>query len=157
MNAQGLVIVTLAVVLSVMQCAPVAQRAQEPAAPLSTQIGCIALIGTDSADRVILELGLVNRQSYEIASRDDLLATWELRTDGDALIAGGSLNHLPALAPGESVFPITWRGNPSPGHYRLTWGAPALHPREITFQVVSMRGRTAVIIERPPRSDDGAL
>ena len=58
---------------------------------------------------------------------------WDVRTRAEII-------RIQALEQGESVFPISWRGDLLPGIYTLIWGAPDYGFTEIDFEVTDYDG-----------------
>jgi hypothetical protein len=60
------------------------------------------------------------------------------------LRASASIIPLQAIAPGETVWPLAWEGELTPGEYILTWGAEGYGETEIKFEVVEHAGRLSL-------------
>jgi hypothetical protein len=145
MNAQSMFILALTIVLSLVQCTAVEETASARAS-VAQAPHFVALLGNDEQNYVTIELGIVNRRARALEAQQGMHAVWRLvDADGD-LRAGGTLEHLPYLAPGEASFPLQWSDDLEPGHYTLSWGCPELGLQQTEFQVLEHQGKRVLLL-----------
>ncbi len=148
MNAQSILILALTIVLSLVQCTAVKEAASARASLAQTP-HFVALLGNDEQNYVTIELGIVNREPRALEKQQGMHAVWHLVDVDGNLRAGGMLEHLPYLAPGEASFPLHWSDDLEPGHYTLSWGCPELGLHKTGFQVLEHQGKRVLLLDHP--------
>ena len=90
-------------------------------------------------------LGVENRGDRTFGGDETFDGEMELRyADGEQageLRARAEIVTFPELKPGDTAWPMTWRGQLDPGAYLLTWGAEGYGETRVEFQVVERDGR----------------
>jgi len=148
MDFQSALVLALALLLSFVRLSAVVQSASADAASAQAP-QFVALVGTDQAGNLMIELGVTNRTSRFLQAQDHAGASWELLGADGRQHASGTLEYLPRLAPGEASFPLVWNGRLEPGHYTLTWGSPQASPQQTRFRIVDREGRRAILLDQP--------
>ena len=148
MNVQSLIIVALTMLLSLVRCAAVAPKAGTNAASVRLP-QFVALLGSDQQNNITIELGIVNRETSPLETQAEIHAAWQLLDPDGSLRAGGALDHLPRLAPGEANFPIRWNDTLEPGHYTLVWGCSQSGMEQTGFQVIERQGKRVLLLDHP--------
>jgi hypothetical protein len=79
-----------------------------------------------SAGNETVVVGEVRNAGYiPLHSHGALGGVLQLHDERGALVACASVPQFTAsMRPGDSDFPLNWRGQLEPGRYELTWGAP---------------------------------
>jgi hypothetical protein len=90
-------------------------------------------------------LGIRNEGVAPFAGDEAFNGQMELRyAEGDQageLRASAEIVPLAPLKPGDTAWPMTWRGSLDPGAYILTWGAEGYGVTTVRFQIVEREGR----------------
>jgi hypothetical protein len=89
---------------------------------------------------ILISLGVCNTGSGRFEGDEDFYGTMEMWDESGQVCTQAEIFQFQALDHGESVFPITWRGELCPGVYTLTWGAPAYGYSEVCFEVTEYDG-----------------
>jgi hypothetical protein len=92
-----------------------------------------------------VSLGIENAGQTSFAGDEQFGGEMELRyADGDQageLRARAEIETLSGLEPGETAWPMSWRGQLEPGTYTLTWGAEGYGKTIVQFEIDERDGR----------------
>lgn len=88
----------------------------------------------------LISLGVCNTGLGMFESDDNFNGLMEVRDKNGDICARAEIFQFQALERGESVFPISWRGELCPGSYTLTWGAPDYGSTLVCFEVTEYDG-----------------
>ena len=117
----------------------------EVAAPT---LGFEAHMEVNSDQELRVSLGIENAGSSTFAGDERLDGEMELRRasgeQAGALRARAEVKAVSSLEPGETAWPMSWRGRLEPGAYTLTWGAERYGATRIQFEIVDRGGRLAL-------------
>jgi hypothetical protein len=98
-----------------------------------------------SAQEFEVRLGVQNASQAHLAGDETFYGQMELRyADGaqaGELRAGAEIVSLAPLSPGETAWPLVWRGQLDSGAYTLTWGTEGDGTTTVEFQVAERSGR----------------
>ena len=118
-----------------------APTVEEPNPALSFE----AQIQENEGQEIHIRLGIRNRSPTPFAGDETFEGQMELRyADGERageLRARAEIVTLSRLEPGDTVWPMTWRGPLDPGAYTLTWGADGYDETHVGFQIVERDGQ----------------
>jgi hypothetical protein len=108
-------------------------------------LGFEAQVQVNSGQEFHASLGIENTGQVAFAGDDAFDGEMELRyADGEQsgeLRARAEILALSRIEPGDTAWPVTWRGRLDPGAYTLTWGADRYGETRIQFQIVERDGR----------------
>jgi hypothetical protein len=94
----------------------------------------------NSDGKILISVGVCNTGSGRFKGDEYFNGIMELReADGD-VCTQAEIYQFQALEHGESVFPLSWRGELYPGTYTLSWGAPAYGYTEVCFEISEYDG-----------------
>lgn len=105
-------------------------------------------VGVDQA----LQVSLAVRNAGQRTFRGDkqFRGQMEIRDRAGDLSASAEVLPLPAIEPGETVWPLGWEGELAPGDYRLSWGADDYGFTAVEFAIVERGGRLYLANDAPP-------
>ncbi len=89
---------------------------------------------------VLISLGVCNTGLGMFEGDDDFNGVMEVRDESGDVCTRAEIFRFQTLEHGESVFPISWRGELWPGSYTLTWGAPDYGSTLVCFEVTEYDG-----------------
>ena len=99
----------------------------------------------DAGQEFHASLGIQNKSAAPLAGDEAFTGQMELRyADGERaeeLRASAEIAALSPLSPGDTAWPMAWRGLLDPGAYVLTWGAESYGMTTVEFQIVERDGR----------------
>ena len=132
----ALLVLTAAGVLLLGGCAPFSQAPQEP--DLAFKIA----MEVNSEQVFHASLGVQNEGQVPFQGDNSFNGTMEVRhMPGGDLRASAHMVPLEPMEPGETVWPLTWRGDLAGGTYELTWGAEAYGSTTEEFAIEEKDGR----------------
>jgi hypothetical protein len=88
----------------------------------------------------LISLEVCNTGSGIFEGDEKFNGVMEIRDEDWDVCTRTEIFRMQSLEHGESVFPISWRGDLLPGIYTLIWGAPDYGFTEINFEVTDYDG-----------------
>lgn len=101
----------------------------------------------------LISLGVCNTGLGMFEGDDNFNGVVEVRDKNGDICTRAEIFQFQALEHGESVFPISWRGELLPGEYTLTWGAPAYGSTDVRFDVTEFDGLNIIYEEHNDQLD----
>lgn len=145
MNKKTFVIGIALLLLGLVGCQAFTSRAQE-----SPQLVFEAAFEVSAAEEFHVSLGVRNEGAQAFGGDDQFNAQMEIRDSAGELRASAEVIPLQPLEPGETAWPMVWRGDLEPDTYRLTWGAEGYGSTTEEFTVVERDGRLYLADGAPP-------
>ena len=102
-----------------------------------------------------IAMGFTSQSSHPIPQQEDVAGQWELINGEGEVRARGRVLVAGPLEPGETAYPLVWRGTLAPGPFTLVWGAPAIGTVTTEFTVFEsgQRGSVGVGVVQQEMSD----
>ena len=129
--------------LLLASCAPAVE--QEPAPQLTFEVP----IAMGADQELHISLGVHNAGAQGFAGDERFEGQMEIRDASGELRASAEVLDLPAIPAGDTAWPLAWRGELSPGAYRLTWGSDGYGFTTVEFAVVERNGRLYLADDAP--------
>lgn len=136
MRDKILSLIMFATLTALAACSPLPGAQEEPLIQFQVAMG----VNADQEFHV--RLGVHNAGGRTFKGNSSFNAKMDLRRmpSGD-LRASAHVVPMPPLEPGETAWPMDWRGQLEAGTYELTWGAEGYGRTVETFTIVEEDGR----------------
>ena len=132
----ALMVLTMVGVLVVGGCGPLSPAQQEP------ELAFRVAMEVNSEEVFHVSLGVENTGRARFEGDSSFNGTMEVRHEpGGDLRASAHVVPLRAVEPGETVWPLNWRGDLLAGGYELTWGAEGYGSTKESFVIEEKDGR----------------
>lgn len=117
-------------------CSPLSQAQAEPRLAFEIEMQ------VDSAQEFHASLGVHNIGARMFGGDNSFNGQMDLRrVPSGELQASAHVVPLRSLKPGETAWPLSWRGQLGAGTYELAWGAEGYGAASETFSIVEQDGR----------------
>lgn len=109
------------------------------------------ILGED--ETIEIAMGFTNRSGDPIPRQEDVAGQWTLVNNEGEVRARGRVLTAGPLEPGETSYPLVWRGALEAGPFILRWGTPAIGTVTTEFVVFDSRRSVGVGVVRQETSD----
>jgi hypothetical protein len=94
-----------------------------------------AKVALGEGETIEIAMGFSNQSSQPISQQDDVAGQWTLVNGEGEVRARGRVVTAGPLEPGETSYPLVWKGALESGSYTLRWGTPAIGTVTTEFTV----------------------
>jgi len=141
------------VLLNVLLAASCTARSAEGEVFSAEWVTPAAKVTLGQDETIEIAMGFANQSKQPIPQQEDVAGRWELVNSEGEVRARGRVQVAGPLEPGETSYPLVWRGALEPGSFTLRWGARAIGTLTTEFTVFDGATSAGVGVVRQERSD----
>ena len=135
-------------------CALFPRQAPTPAPDLHA-LRLMVQIRVDAPEQVLISCRARNGGTAPVPRDDAFGGVWSLVGPDGKTLAGGTVDRLPEVQPGEELSTLAqWRGPLVPGAYKVVWGAPGYSSTVVYWDLGKVDGALKVVFEQIYDSPD---